>query len=47
MLKRNNIYFDLNNNLVIIKGKKVKLKNLNREDLWNEIFPILNKRIKF
>ena len=26
MLKRNNIYFDLNNNSVIIKGKKSKIK---------------------
>ena len=40
-------YLYIYNNLINYTRNKDLYKNLNREDLWNDIFPILNKRIKF
>ena len=39
LLKKNNINFEFKKKLIVINKKKIKIKNLNRDDLWKMLIP--------
>ena len=39
LLKKNNINFEFKKKLIVINKKKIKIKNLDREDLWKMFIP--------